>query len=79
MSTCKHSYSYPSLKKFLRKVEENMFSILPDNVSSCNLKKNVWFAIRGFAEDHNIVIKPASKWSWVVFCLKNSLLAKAYQ
>ena len=76
-STCKHSNGYLALKSFLSKVEENVFSILPGNLSSFTLRKDVWFAIRGL--DHSIVIKPAIKLSCVVLFLKSSLLAKVYR
>ena len=38
--------------------------MLPGNALDYNLSKEEWLAMRGLAEDRNIIIKPADKGSW---------------
>ena len=58
-------------------MESNVFSLLPDNTSRYSLTKEKWLAMRGLAEDPNIVIKPADKDSCVVVWDKTDYLLEA--
>ena len=57
---------HPAIEIFFSKIESEMFSVLPGTPLDHNLSKKEWLAMRGLAEDHNIIIKPADKDSCVV-------------
>ena len=54
---------HPALEMFLSQTEGDIFSLLPGNSTSYNLTKEESKAMRGLAEDCNIVIKPTDKGS----------------
>ena len=62
---------------FLSKLENEVFSVLPGTSCDYNLSKKEWLAMRGFAEDRNIIIKPADKGSCVVLWDREYNLAEA--
>ena len=57
---------HPATEIFLSKLETEMFSVLTGTPLDCNLAKEECLAMRGLAEDQNIIIKPAVKGSCVV-------------
>ena len=57
---------HPAVEIFLSKLETEIFSVLPGTPLDYNLSKEEWLAMRGLAEDPNIIIKPADKGSCVV-------------
>ena len=65
-----------SLEIFLSKLQNKVFSVLPGTPRDYNLLKEKWLAMRGLAEDHNI-IKPADKGSCVVLWDREDYLAEA--
>ena len=57
---------HSALEIFLSKLDNDVLSVLPGTPCDYNLLKKEWLAMRGLAEDCNIVIKPADKGSCVV-------------
>ena len=57
---------HPAVEIFLSKLETEIFSVLPGTPLDYNLSKEEWLAMRGLAEDCNIIIKPSDKGSCVV-------------
>ena len=49
---------HPVIEIFLSKLETEIFSVLPGTLNY-NLSKEEWLAMRGLAEDQNIIIKLA--------------------
>ena len=68
---------HPALEILLSKLENEVFSVLPGTPREYNLLKEEWLAMRGLAEDRNITIKPADKWSCVVLWDREDYLAEA--
>ena len=64
-----------ALEIFLSKLENEVFSVLPGTPRDYNLSKEEWLAMRGLAEDRNIIIKPADKGSCVVLWDREVYLA----
>ena len=58
-------------------MEADLFSFLPGYTTQYNLSKEEWLAMRGFAEDGSIVIKPADKGSCVVVWDRTEYLPEA--
>ena len=56
---------HPALE-ILSKLESKIFSVLPGTPPDYNLSKEEWLTMRRFAEDRNIIIKPADKRSCAV-------------
>ena len=54
------------LWKFSQANLKQKFSVLPGTPLDYNLSKEEWLAMRGLAEDQNIIIKPVDKGSCVV-------------
>ena len=50
--------------------------MLPGTVLDYNLSKEEWLAIRGLAEDRNIIIKPVDKGSCVVVWDREDYIAE---
>ena len=50
---------HPAIEIFLSKLETEIFSVLPGTPLDYNLSKEEWLAMRGLAEDQNIIIKLA--------------------
>ena len=48
---------HSAVEDFLSKLEIEIFSVLPGTPLDYNLIKEVWLAMRGLAEDRNIIIK----------------------
>ena len=57
---------HPAIEIFLSKFEKEVFSVLSGTPFDCNLSKKEWLAMRGLAEDQNIIIKPVDQYSCVV-------------
>ena len=70
-------HGHPALGIFLSKLENEVFSALPGTPRDYNLSKEEWLAMRGLAEDRNIIIKPADKGSCVVLWDREDYLAEA--
>ena len=68
---------YPAVEIFLSKLETEIFSVLPGTPLDYNLSKEEWLAMRGLAEDPNIIIKPADKGSCVVVWDQEDYIAEA--
>ena len=62
---------------FLSKLETEIFSVLLGTSLDYNLSKEEWLAMRGLAEDPNIIIKPADKGSCVVIWDREDYIAEA--
>ena len=58
-------------------MESDIFSLLPGNNTQYNLSKEERLAMRGFAEDCSIAIKPADKGSYVVVWDRKDYLPEA--
>ena len=54
-----------------------VFSLLLDNTTQHNLSSEEWLAMRGLAEDHSIVTKPANNGSCVVVRDRTDYLLEA--
>ena len=67
----------PAIEIFLSKLETEIFSVLPGTPLDYNLSKEEWLAMRGLAEDQNIIIKLADKGSCVVVWDQGDYLAEA--
>ena len=52
---------HPAIEIFLSKLETEIFSVLLGTPLDYNLSKEEWLAMRGLAEDQNIIIKLADK------------------
>ena len=52
-------------------------TVLPGTPRDYNLSKEEWLAMRGLAEDRNIVVKPANRESCVVLWDREDYLAEA--
>ena len=50
---------HPALEIFLRKLENEVFSVLQGTTHDYNLSKEKWLAMRGLVQESNIIIKPA--------------------
>ena len=57
---------HPAIEIFLSKLETEIFSVLPGAPLDYNLSKKEWLAMRGLAEDQNIIIKPVRPMKVVV-------------
>ena len=57
---------YPAVEIFLNKLETEIFSVLLGTPLHYSLSKEEWLAMRGLAEDWNIITKLADKGSCVV-------------
>ena len=68
---------HPAVEIFLSKLETEIFSVLPGTPLDYNLSKEEWLAMRGLAEDRNIIIKPADKGSCVVVWDREDYIAEA--
>ena len=68
---------HPAVEIFLSKLETEIFSVLPGTPLDYNLSKEEWLAMRGLAEDRNIIIKPADKGSCVVVWSREDYVAEA--
>ena len=68
---------HPALEIFLSKLENEVFSVLPGIPHDYNLSKEERLAMRGLAEDRNIIIKSAGKGSCVVLWDREDYLAEA--
>ena len=58
------------------KLENKVFSVLPGTPRDYNLSKEEWLATRDFAEDRNIIIKPADKGPCTVLWVREDYLAE---
>ena len=67
----------PAIEIFLSKLETEIFSVLPGTPLDYNLSKKEWLAMRGLAEDQNIITKPADKRSCVKVWDRGHYLAEA--
>ena len=67
----------PAFEIFLSKLDNEVFSGLPGTPCDYNLSKEEWLAMRGLAEDRNIIIKPADKGPCVVLLDREYNLAEA--
>ena len=54
-----------------------VFSLLLDNTTQYNLSREGWLAMRGLAEDHSIVTKPANNGPCVVLWDRTDYLLEA--
>ena len=68
---------HPALEIFLSKLANEVFSVLPGTPRDYNLSKEEWLAMRGLAEDREIIIKPADKVSCVVLWDRENYQAEA--
>ena len=68
---------HPAVEIFLSKLETEIFSVLPGTPLDYNLSKEEWLAMKGLAEDRNIIIKPADKGSCVVVWDREDYIAEA--
>ena len=68
---------HPAIEIFLSKLGTEIFSVLPGTPLDHNLSQEEWLAIRGLAEDRNIIIKPAGKGSCVVVWDPGDYIAEA--
>ena len=68
---------HPALEIFVSKLENKVFSVSPGTPPDYNLSKEKQLAMRGLAEDRNIILKPADKGSCVVFWDHEDYLAEA--
>ena len=68
---------HPAVETFLRKLETEIFSVSPGTPLEYNLSKEDWLAMRGLAEDRNIIIKPADKGYCVVVWDREDYIAEA--
>ena len=64
---------------FLSKLEQELFSFLPEKPQSYNLTKEEWQALKNLKEDRSITIKPADKGSCVVVWDREDYLAEGYK
>ena len=67
---------HPAVEIFLSKLETEIFSVLPGTPLDYNLSKEEWLAMRGLAEDCNIIIKLADKVSCVVVWDREDYIAE---
>ena len=68
---------HPAVEISLRKLETEIFSVLPGTPLDYNLSKEKWLAVRGLAEYRNIIIKSADKGSCVVVLDRKDYIAEA--
>ena len=68
---------HPAIEIVLSKLETEIFSVLPGTPLDYNLSNEEWLAMRGLAEDQNIIIKPADKSSYVALSDQGDYLAEA--
>ena len=57
---------HSAIEIFESRLETEIFSVLPGTPFDYNLSKEQWLAMRGLAEDQNVMIRPADKVSCVV-------------
>ena len=65
-STWNPAQGHPALEIFLSQMKADVFLLLSSNTTKYKLAKEEWLAIRGFAEDRSVMIKPVNKGSCVV-------------
>ena len=70
---------HPALELFLSNLEKDLFNFLPGKALDYNLSKEEWKAMRGLADDKNIIIKKADKGSCVVVWDRGDYLAEGYK
>ena len=66
---------HPAIEIFLRKLETEIFSVLPGTPLDYNLSKEEWLAMRGLAEDRNMI--KVDKGSCVVVWDRQDYIAEA--
>ena len=68
---------HSALEAFLNKTEKYIFSLIPEREKDYSLTKDEYLAMRSLANDRNIIIKPADKWSSIVVWDRLDYLAEA--
>ena len=68
---------HPTIELFLSKLEIEVSSVLPGTPLDYNLSIEEWLAIRGLAENQNIITKLADKGSYVVVWDREHYIAEA--
>ena len=68
---------HPTIELFLSKLEIEVSSVLPGTPLDYNLSIEEWLAIRGLAENQNIITKLADKGSCVVVWDREHYIAEA--
>ena len=53
----------PALELFLRKVKEDIFSVLPEHPKKFNLNREEYLSMRSLQNDRSVIIKPPDKGS----------------
>ena len=59
---------YPTIEIFLWKFAKESIPISPGTPHDYDLSKEGWLAVRGLAEDHNIIIKSTGTWFCIAIC-----------
>ena len=57
---------HSALEAFLNKTGKYIFSLIPEREKDYSLTKDEYLAMRSLANDRNVIIKPADKWSSIV-------------
>ena len=68
---------HPAIEIFISKIQTKIFSVLPGTPLDYDLSIEEWLAMRGLAEDQNILISSADKFSCVVVLDREDYLADA--
>ena len=76
-SNCDLPEEHPAIEIFLSKLEKEISSMVPGTPLDYNLSKEEWLAMRGLAENRNIIIKPADKGSCVVVWYREDYIGEA--
>ena len=76
-STWKPPMGHPNVDVFLSQIEQEIFKEVQSPLGYSNLSKEEWKAVRSLANDRNIVIKKADKWSCVVIWDRRDYIMEA--
>ena len=68
---------HSALEAFLNKTEKYIFSLIPEREKDYSLTKDEYLAMRSLANDRNVIIKPADKWSSIVVWDRLDYLSEA--
>ena len=68
---------HSALEAFLNKTGKYIFSLIPEREKDYSLTKDEYLAMRSLANDRNVIIKPADKWSSIVVWDRLDYLAEA--
>ena len=68
---------HSALEAFLNKTEKYIFFLTPEREKDYSLTKDEYLAMRSLANDRNVIIKPADKWSSIVVWDRLDYLAEA--